>query len=309
MLNLDTQANLGFVVGQTSHIETQVYQMRFPEIRYQGLIPVDTSANPWATSVTYFSQDMVGKAEWISGKASDIPTVSGTRQKYETAVYMAGIGYDFSEEEVNQARMLGINLSADYAAAARRAYEQMVDGIALTGDTTKGFQGLFNYSGVTAATVPNGAASSPLWANKTAEEVMADVNNALIAVHVATNTVAMADTLLLPVARLQSIASRRIPDTDLTILDFIKKANVYTAETGRELTIRGVRGLETAGAGGTARMISYRRAPDVLKLHIPMPHKFYPAQQIGLQYVVPGVFRLGGLDIRLPKEVLYSDGL
>lgn len=309
MQTFDTQANLGFVTTQTSHIETQVYQMRFPEIRYQGLIPVDTSANEWATSVTYFSQDMVGKADWLSGKASDIPTVSGTRQKYETSVYMAGIGYDYGLEEINQARMLGINLSSDYAVAARRAYEQMVDGIALSGDTVKGFQGLFNYSGVTAATAPNGAASSPLWANKTADEVLTDVNAGIIGVHVATNTVAMADTVLMPTTRLQAMASRRIPDTDLTILEFIKKSNVYTAETGQELTIRGVRGLETAGAGGTARMITYRRSPDVMKLHIPMPHRFMPVQQVGLQYVIPGIFRLGGLDIRLPKEVLYTDGV
>lgn len=311
MQAFDTQANLGFVVTQTSHIETQVYQMRFPQIRYQGLIPVDTSANEWATSVTYFSSDMTGKADWINGKANDIPTVAGQRAKYETSVYMAGIGYDYSLEEVNQARMLGINLSADYAVAARRAYEEMVDDIAFTGNTPKGFQGLFNYTGVTAASVANGAAQTnpALWANKTADEILKDINAAIIGVHTATNTVAMADTILLPYSRMLDISSRRIPDTSLTILDFVTRANAYTAETGQALTIRGIRGLDTAGAGSTARMVSYRRSPEVLKLHIPMPHRFLPVQQMGLQYMVPGIFRLGGLDIRLPKEVLYSDGL
>ena len=32
-------------------------------------------------------------------------------------------------------------------------------------------------------------------------------------------------------------------------------------------------------------------------------------QPYGLRYKVPGVFRLGGLDIRLPKEVIYRDGI
>jgi len=41
-----------------------------------------------------------------------------------------------------------------------------------------------------------------------------------------------------------------------------------------------------------------------------MPHRFLPVFQGGpLHWVVPGVFRLGGLDIRRPKEVRYIDGI
>ena len=80
--------------------------------------------------------------------------------------------------------------------------------------------------------------------------------------------------------------------------------------TGMPLTIRAVRGLETAGAAGVNRMVAYRRNPQVLKLHVPMPHRFLPVYQDGpLNFVVPGVFRLGGLDIRRPKEVRYGDGI
>jgi hypothetical protein len=57
-------------------------------------------------------------------------------------------------------------------------------------------------------------------------------------------------------------------------------------------------------------MVAYRRNPQVLKLHVPMPHRFLPVYQDGpLNFVVPGVFRLGGLDIRRPKEVRYGDGI
>jgi len=80
--------------------------------------------------------------------------------------------------------------------------------------------------------------------------------------------------------------------------------------TGRNLTLRAVRGLETAGTGATEQMVAYRRDPQVLKLHIPMPHRFLPVYQNGpLRWVVPGVFRLGGLDIRRPMEVRYVYGI
>ena len=74
--------------------------------------------------------------------------------------------------------------------------------------------------------------------------------------------------------------------------------------------IRATRGLETAGSGNTQRMIAYHRNPRVLKLHIPMPHRFLPIYQDSrLHFQVPGVFRLGGLDVRRPKEIRYGDGI
>lgn len=304
------QANLGFVVSQTAHVEAGVYSIRYPDIQYQALIPVDTSANPWATSVTFYSMDRVGAADFINGMADDVPTVGISMDKHESNVYMGGIGYDYGLEEVNQARMLGISLPGEKASAARRAYEEFVDNIALNGDATKGMEGLFNYTGVPAASVTaDGSGSSALWSAKDGDKILRDVNDLITGVFTATNTVAMADTLILPWTQMNSIASRRLGDTSLTILEFLRQNNVYTATTGSPLTIRAARGLDTRGAGNTARMIAYRRSPEVLKLHMPMPHQFLPVQVRGLRYVVPGIFRLGGLDIRLPKEVRYADGI
>lgn len=298
------QSNLGFVLAQTTAVETGVYNHRYPQIRYPGLIPVDYSAPEWVKSVTYFSMDVVGQAEWIADRAKDIPVVGTQLAKSETQVHMAGIGYDYGIEEVNQARMLGMNLPKEKAMAARLVYEHTVDNIAFTGDPTKGWTGLFNSTAVTA-----GAAVTGSWASATNAQILADVNDILAGAYAATNNNVMPDTILLPASAFQFIASQPLGDTGLTVLDFIKRANAYTAETGQELTIRGMRGLETAGAGGVRRMVAYRNSTEVLKMHIPMRHEFWPVQIEGLTYKVPGIFRLGGLDIRLPSEVLYRDGI
>ena len=75
--------------------------------------------------------------------------------------------------------------------------------------------------------------------------------------------------------------------------------------------IRGVFGhLDTAGASSSKRMVAYRRSPEVVKMHIPMPFRFLPAWQTGpLRFDVPGIFRVGGVDIRRPKAVRYLDGI
>ena len=302
----DAQAALGFVTSQTSHIEREVNATVYPDIQYPFLIPVDTSAHPFAKSVTYYSSDKFGRADWINGNANDIPRAGTELAKYETSVHMAGIGYGYGYEEINQAQMLGMNLQADDAMAARRAYEEMVERVALTGDTQKGFSGLINNASVTAAAVATGS-----WTAATNEDlVLADINELILGIATDTQYTGMADTILLPYAKMNFLATSRLGDTQSTLLAFLRENNTYTAMTGMPLTIRAVRGLETAGAAGVNRMVAYRRNPQVLKLHVPMPHRFLPTYQDGpLNFVVPGVFRLGGLDIRRPKEVRYGDGI
>jgi hypothetical protein len=303
----DAAAALGFVISQTSHIEQQVNETVYPDIQYPSLIPVDTTAHPFAKSVTYYSSDKVGLADWINGNADDVPLASGHLSKHETMVHTAGIGYAYGWEEINHAQMLGIDLTADDAMAARRAYEEMVDRVALEGDARKGFEGLFDYTGV-----PVVAAGTGDWGGGTTteDEILDDVNNALQLIHANTNTAVMANTLLLPWSAYYTLATKRLGDTTGTLLSWLQANNLVSAAGGGPITIRGLRKLDTAGVSGTRRMIAYRRDPSVLKLHIPMPHRFLPVHQAGpLRFEVPGVFRLGGLDIRRPKEVVYVDGI
>lgn len=304
---IDAQAALGFVIAQASIIEPGVYRTVYPDIQYRGLIPVDTSGSEFATSVTYFSGDQYGKADWINGNADDIPKAGTTRSKFETPVYTGGIGYGFGWEEVGRAQMLGINLSTEDADAARRAAEEMVDRIALQGDASKGFTGLFNAAGVTPVAAPTGG-----WdATTDSQLIVGTLNQALLNVFNGTNTASIADTLLLPWTKFNLIATRKMSEhSDKTIIQWYLENNLYTVQTGQKLTLRGVRGLDTAGVGGTTRLVAYRNSQQVLKLHMPMPHRFLPAWQSGpLRWDIPGVMRLGGLDVRLPKEVVYLDGI
>ncbi|KRG47350.1 hypothetical protein ARC20_03195 [Stenotrophomonas panacihumi] len=303
---IDAQAALGFVIAQASIIEPGVYRTVYPDVQYRDLIPVDTSGSEFATSVTYFSSDQYGKADWINGNADDIPRAGTTRSKFETPVYTAGIGYGYGWEEIGRAQMLGINLPSEDAMAARRAAEELVDRVALQGDSQKGFSGLFNATNVTPVAAPTGS-----WNTATPDQIVADMNASLLNVFNGTNTTSIADTLLVPWSKYLAIATRKMSDnSDATILQWFLANNVYNAATGRQLTVRGLRGLDTAGAGGVARLIAYRKDPNVLKLHMPMPHRFLPVYQSGpLRWDIPGVMRLGGLDVRLPKDVVYLDGI
>jgi hypothetical protein len=307
------QSAYNFVVNQQTAIEQQIVKIQYPDVQYPDLVPVDAATgNEWVKSITYYSQDMVGRAEFFHHTALDVPLAELTREKFERGMEMAAIGYRYTLEEVAQAMNTpGLNLTADKAVACRRAYEEFVDNIALRGSVAKNMQGLMNSSIVTATTAPaDGAAGATTFASKTNDQIIRDINVTLTGIATGTNWLYYADTVLLPPAVLVGLAGRIIQYTNITLLEWIKTYNVLTVQTGRPITIAGVRGLETAGVGQISRMVAYRRDPSVLKMWIPMTHRFLPVWQRGpLVFDVPGIFRLGGIEIRMPAAMRYLDGI
>lgn len=301
----DRKAVMAFAISQRTHVEQAVNEAIYADIQYPSLIPVDTSANEFAKTITYYSTDKYGKADWINGNADDVPMVGTEMSKKETNVHMAGVGYGWGWDELQIARQLNHPLQNNDAMAARRAYEEMVDRVAMVGDADKGFIGLTNNTNVTAAP----AATGDWDGAATNKQVLADINTALLGVAQETKYTSLANTLLMSPEKLNHLATTPLNDTAaVTLLEFLRTNNTYTSMTQQPLTIRAVRGLETASQAGGQRMVAYRNAPEVLKLHIPMPHRFLPVWHAGpLRYEVPGVFRLGGVDIRRPAEVRYVD--
>ena len=300
---------LGFLLSQTTSIEQEVYQTRYRDIQYPRLVPVDMSANEWARTITHFSMDMQGNAGFAASRANDIPLVDVTRQRFEVNVEMAWLGYDYTIDELGQAMMIpGRNLTADKAMAVRRKYEEFIDDKVLNGYDELGWDGLLNNANIPAQDAPNGAAGTPQWNTKTGDEVIADINGAITGVWDQTGTVELADTIALGATSYAHLGNTpRSADSDMSILRWLQANNLFTLMTGEPLNIVLLRGLEDAAAGDAGRLLAYRRAPDVLKLHLPKPLTFETPQRWLLRYVVPAYFRLGGLEIRLPRAMRYLD--
>jgi hypothetical protein len=308
----DSQQALSFLIEQTSHIEPEIYRIQYPEFIWDQLVPIDTSANEWAKSITYFSMDKVGQADWFAGSGVDMRMADINKSKFEQGVEMAAIGYQYTLEELGFAMLIpGMNLSAERAEAAAFSYQQFMDKLTYLGDSVKGFTGLINNTSVTRNdAIADGTSSSRLWSAKTADQMIRDVQQMLSGVFEGSLTVEMADTLLLPYDALSTLSITRIPNTNVTALEYLRANNLYTFTTGNPLMIRGVLGLGTQGSGTTGRAIAYRRDPRVVKLHLPMPHRFLPVWQAGpMTFQVPGIFRVGSVEIRRPKAFYYLDGI
>jgi hypothetical protein len=297
-INLDIKdsANLAFVVSQAAHIEQQVLERKYPQITYMNDVPVDTSAHPFAKTITFFANDNVGTAKVLNGHGDDVPMANVDITKFDAPVFLAGIGYSFSLEEVGQAQMLGMNLDAMGANAARFAYEKFVDAATYTGAGLPGVTGLYNSAAVTPV------AATGLFSALTPDQVLTNLNTLIGGAFSTTLGVEMVNTVRLPLAVFTDLTTRRVTDTNMTVMQFVREANVYTAQTGQPLDIK-------ADFRITNRAVAWMKDPEVVKLHMPMPLRFLPLQARNLEYYVPGMFRMAGLDIRRPAAVRYMDGV
>lgn len=316
----DSVGVMGFLQSNLAYVEKELYKAEYTVPLYKSAFApggIDVSAG-WARTIETYSMDMVGMGRFLSGNARDIPMVDIGFKRGVSPIESAGVGYGYTYEELmtaqyatsNGSKVPGQSIDASRAMVCREAFEQHIDRVALTGDSDKGWEGLFNNSNVPVSNVINGAGGSPNWETKTADEILLDINDALGDVHVQTKTTDRANTISIPVSSFQLIAGKRLGDyNDTTILEFIRKKNLYTALTGQALEIVAFLHLEDIGAGNTKRMIAYNKNPIKQKMHIPIPLQFLAPQMEGYEYKIPGIYRLGPAEWRYPLSGVYRDDI
>lgn len=310
---------LSFVQAQAYRINATVIKQKYPSWDFSDFVYVETEGNPWAPGVLTYTSDESGKAKFLSTYAKDMPFADVSQDMMLKSFHLAGIGYQYNIGEVNTTlAVVGGTLPSRRATAARGAYQRFMYETTLFGQPEKGLQGLTNYAGVpTENAAANGTGGVTWWVNdagvgtKTPAQIVADINRALTGVSNSTFGTVLANTLLLPEKALDYISQTPYSATTMeTILSFVVRTNSYTLKTGQQLRIRGLRELNTAGAGGTGRLVAYYDAPEMVKLHLPMPHQFLNVYPDGwANFVIPGIFRTGGIEFLAPTTAFYMDGI
>jgi hypothetical protein len=304
----DAQAALGFVTAQGRNLETAIYARRYPSYDYASHVPVVTEGAPWAIGTQFRISDWAGRAKFVSGKAKDIPFVKTTRELLSHDFLMVAAGWEWSIEEVEQAQLYGVGIRNDDAMAGDRAVQQKLYDVAMSGDDEVNWTGLINNPNV-----PTAAGGYGVWSGNSVDEILTDINTGLSTIRTQTDEVEQADTVRLPPEAFRFIATKRLgTDGSMgTVLDYVRKNNIYTAETNQPLDIQPLRALADVPDGGNGgRAIYYRKDPEVLRFHLPLPRMVLPVNQVGLMAFEQGVIsRTGGTEVRLPLAMFYQDGI
>jgi len=302
----DAISGLGYLVSQLTHIESKMFEVKYKAITYPQVIPVSNEAGEWAESVTYFFMSGAAIAKFVGSKSIDVPIAEIGTDKIVVPVELGATGYEYSDEELRQAIQLQRPLTQLKASTARRAYEELAQRTAMTGDTEHNLPGFINNTNVTSATVVN-PGSGTEWVNKTPAQILFDINDLLADIFVDSLQVERPDTVGLPTAQWSYIASTPRSDTsDMTIMQYIVANSPFL---NSEADVIPLTELTGAGAGATDRMMAYTKDMDKVVFHIPMPLRFSEPQRKGRGFEVPGEFKLSGIEFRYPGSARYADGI
>lgn len=303
----DAQEALAFIVSQLAYTESQVFERQYQPMQYEQLLPISYEAGEYADSIRYEIYDYAGRGKRTSGKGKDINLVDVAYADKSFPVMNGDIGYDYTTEELRRTAFLRRPINERKLAAAIDGYRRHMNDVGLFGEPSSGITGLFNN-----ANVPQGNAPVGAWQTgpKTPAQILADIN--AIILNIWTNTAyndQVTDIVMSP-ARYAYIASTaRSDNSDKTILQYIKENNVAKVERGQDIRFQPGFGLDTAGAGGTHRMMAYVKSDTRVVMHVPLALRFLAPQLLGLSVQVPGEYKYSGVEFRYPKSAYYMDGI
>lgn len=297
---------LDYLRRKLEHIQAKVYEKKYRDIVYPSIVPVSFEAGPFANAITYETMDQRAKARFMAPGSIEMPLADISKEHVTQPVEHGGLGYKYSLQELRQAQFMGIPLDQRRADGVRRGVEDFAQNVCFLGDSNHNLKGFLNNSLVSIVAAPTGT-----WTLATsAENIIKDVNAALRPIWVASKTVHLPDTILLPPDQF-SLLNEILVGTEhnRTLLEVLKKNNIYHANTGRELTIIPLSELEEVAPSNADRLVAYEKSPDNETFHFPMPLRFIAPQPQLLNVVVPGEFRISGVEIRYPGSIRYLDGI
>jgi len=293
-----------FIERQLESVRQKVVEVMYADLLVRMLVPVSNEDDPGAETIRVDAYDSFGVAKIVRSYAKDFPRADIKAFEMRAVIKSLGDSYGYNIQEARAAAFANRPLEQRKANSAIKAMAQLLERIGLLGDTPNNLTGLFNIPNAQIYTTPNGAASSPLWVNKTADEILKDMNAIWRTVVVNTKNVERPDTMLMPLTQWGIVSTTpRSPTTDTTILKF------FLANNPDVKTVVPVYRLTGQGVSGTDRIMCYKRDPDVLQLAIPQEFEQFPPQYEGLELSVPCHMRTAGDLCFRPQAVIYADGV
>ena len=290
-------------------IYAQTYDVQYPDLKARMLLPIDSRPNTADESYTYRQFDKFGEARMVNNYASDFPSADVLGKEFTQKIKSIGNSYQYSIQELRVAAKVGRPLDAMKASAAAYVMQQKLETIAATGDTATGLVGFSNAPNILSVT-KGAQALGTTWftaaglQQATNAEILADINKMCQTIFSTTQGLWMPDTLVLDTANygFLAVTPRSSTYTDDTILQYILKQSPWLT------SIQFWPKLNTAGAGGKARIMAYKKDPMVVQLVIPQEFEQFAPQARNMAFIVPCHMRCGGVSVHYPKGVCLMDG-
>ena len=309
----DAEAASIFFARELDYVKSQSYDVEYPEFTALSLFPISNEVDPGAETITYYSYDKVGLAKIISNYATDLPRADVKGKPTTAIIKSIGDSYGYSIQEMRASRMAGKSLDTRKAESARYQIDYLNNKIAWNGDAETGLRGVLSTDNdIPLYVIANGAKGTTKWADKDADEILADITGMMTQMARTTKKVEKPDTLALPAEAYIILQNRRIDGTASNLLTYIQDniKDIQNIVSCPELDPDSVdTNPYAAEEDGKGVMLLFKNDARKLTIENPLPFIQYPVQTQGLEMVVPCEARTAGAIIYYPMSLLIATGI
>ncbi len=296
-----------FFARELDYIKSKSYDKVYPEFTALNHFPITHEVPEGAETMTYYSYEKTGLAVIISNYATDLPRADAKGEPTTATIKSIGDSYGYSVQDMRASRMAGKSLDTRRADAARYAIDRKTNEIAFAGDKKHKLMGMLSEDNdipIYTLSVVDGKTS---WIDKSADEILEDINKMFAYQAELTQDVERADTLAIPPAVFIDISTRQIPNTGYTVKKFLMENAPYLKEIVSAPELAG-RNKDTNPYGVNVALL-YTNSSEKFSLEIPMAFYQYPLQNRNLEVVIPCEERVGGIVMYYPLSALIAVGI
>jgi hypothetical protein len=252
----------------------------------------------------------------ITGMAVDLAKIAHPLRPWATEV-------KYTILELESAALVGRPIDQQKFFGMQLKHQMDIDAQVYVGDPEFGDKGLATADTAPAnsgqvlnvSTAANGASGSPLWTQKSPDEILADVNTLLNSTWANSGYSFPPDRLLLPPENYSYISTIRIGEAgQFSILKYLLENNLLTSSGTAQIKIFPLKWLPGLGVGGTpgnpatpSRMVAYTKDPERVRYPMTLMQRT-PIQYDGIYHKATYFCRLGVTEIVYPETVGYLDG-
>ena len=316
-----------FFQRQLEYIQAKSYDVLYPELKGRSLFALNTEGGEGINTITYRSYDKRGETAIIAGKATDLPRGDISGKEYSISVRTLGNAFGYSRQEIAAAKLVGMPLEARKAEATRKSYEEKVNQIIFFGSPENSLNGLFDGPvgapclTATRTSVAASAANAANfgWADKTPDEIVADLTTALTKMYVDTKQIFRPDKIIMSVASKKILQhTPRSLQSDMSILTWFLQNNEFITSADQIVDVNEVAGIypeRTNLAGTFAPGAGFEgftviaSGEENMRVREPFPYVHLPVQLKGLEFEINCYGRFAGVEMIRPAAVQHWMGI
>ena len=172
--------------------------------------------------------------------------------------------------------------------------------------------GLCNSVNITRSSAANNAAgTSTRWRDKTADEILMDINAAISAVWEENDcsSDALPDHILIPTEQYGQLVTRKVSeDSERSIKTYVEENNL-AAQQGKPLVISPLKWCAGIGSGSADRMVVYMNQVDRVCFNLTQPLKRFETEYMDMRIKIPYYGQFSEVRFLYPSTVRYMDGI